>query len=282
MTHRADRVHLIANAHLDPMYMWQWEEGVAEAVSTFRSAVALCEDNRTYVFNHNEAFPYDWIRRLDPELFARIQRMVRAGRWHVMGGWFVQPDCNLPCGESFVRQMVSGLVFFERHFGVRPRTAVNLDSFGHTRGLVQILKKTGFDAYLFCRPGIGAQSVLPSDDFVWVGFDGSEVLGHRSAEHYNSGFGEAGDKLAKWLATSRPDGPSPFLWGVGNHGGGPSRKDVADLNRLIAESEAVEIRHSTPDAFFQDLGLGPFEVQTWRLDMQTRTLRQQTMDERDV
>lgn len=253
MTHRTDCVHLIANSHLDPMYMWQWEEGIAEAVSTFRSAVALCEDNRTYVFNHNEALLYDWIRRLDPDLFARIQRMVQAGRWHIMGGWFVQPDCNLPCGESFVRQMVSGLSFFEKHFGVRPHTAVNLDSFGHTRGLVQILQKTGFSAYLFCRPGVGARCVLPSDDFVWVGFDGSEVLGHRSAEHYNSEFGEAGDKLAKWLTTSRPSGPSLFLWGVGNHGGGPSRKDVANLNRLIAEHGEGEIRHSTPDAFFQDL-----------------------------
>lgn len=245
------RIHLIANSHIDPMYMWQWDEGVAEALSTFRSAVELCEEHAEFVFNHNEAYLYDWIRRLDPSLFARIQRMVAAGRWHIMGGWFVQPDCNLPCGESFVRQILAGRTFFERHFGVRPRASMNFDSFGHTRGLVQILRKTGFDGYLFCRPTRGTSCPLPGDDFVWVGFDGSEVLGHRSNEHYNSEFGEAGRKLSGWLSESRPTGPGLFLWGVGNHGGGPSRKDVVDLRVLIADDG--NIRHSTPDAFFDDL-----------------------------
>lgn len=250
-TQKPSAVHLIANSHIDPMYMWQWEEGVAEALSTFRSAVELCETHGEFVFNHNEAYLYDWIRQLDPGLFARIQRMVAAGRWHPMGGWYVQPDCNLPSGESFVRQILAGLTFFERHFGLRPRTAMNLDSFGHTRGLAQILRKTGFSGYLFCRPTFGTSCPLPGDDFVWVGFDGSEVLGHRSNEHYNSGFGEAGQKLSEWLARSRPEGPALFLWGVGNHGGGPSRKDLSDLRELL--SADATLRHSTPDAFFRDL-----------------------------
>ena len=75
------------------------------------------------------------------------------GSWHIMGGWYLQPDCNMPSGESFVRQILLGQRYFREKFGVEPTTAVNLDPFGHTRGLVQILAKSGYDSYLFCRPG---------------------------------------------------------------------------------------------------------------------------------
>ncbi len=141
-------VHLICNAHLDPVWLWEWEEGAAEAISTFRVAADLCEEFDTFIFNHNEALVYEWVEEYEPALFERIRHLVKAGRWHVMGGWHVQPDCNMPSGESFVRQALLGRRYFSEKFGVEPRTAVNLDPFGHTRGLVQILAKSGYAAYL--------------------------------------------------------------------------------------------------------------------------------------
>ena len=102
------RLHLVCNAHLDPVWLWEWEEGAAEAISTFRTAADLCEEFPGFIFNHNEALLYRWVEEYDPQLFARLQKLVRQGKWRIMGGWHLQPDCNLPSGESFVRQALSG------------------------------------------------------------------------------------------------------------------------------------------------------------------------------
>ncbi len=246
------KVHLVANAHLDPVWLWEWQEGAGEALSTFRQAAEFCEKREGFVFCHNEAILYRWVEEHEPALFARIRRLVRAGKWHIMGGWHVQPDCNMPSGESLVRQVLLGRRYFASRFGVEPRTAVNLDPFGHTRGLVQILAKSGYTAYLCCRPG-NAQCPLPRDEFVWVGYDGSEVLATRASAHYCSVGGRERERLEKWLAGYPGDGPVIHLWGIGNHGGGPSRKDLDDLAAMGRERRDVELVHSTPDAYFSEL-----------------------------
>ena len=138
-------VHLVCNAHIDPVWLWEWEEGAATAISTFRVAADLCEKFDDFVFNHNEAILYQWVEEYEPALFKRIQDLVARGKWHIMGGWYLQPDCNLPSGESFVRQIILGRNYFEDKFNVRPSTAINFDPFGHSRGLVQIMAKAGYD-----------------------------------------------------------------------------------------------------------------------------------------
>jgi len=245
------RVHLICNAHLDPVWLWEWEEGVAATISTFRTAADLCEEFDEFVFNHNEVILYRWVEEYEPALFERIQRLVKAGKWHIMGGWYLQPDCNMPSGESFVRQILLGKAYFAEKFGVEPTTAVNFDPFGHTRGLAQILAKSGYHSYLFCRPGQG-DCQLPSDQFIWVGFDGSEVMGCRNPS-YNSPLGKAVEKVRAQLANPGSHWAGIVLWGVGNHGGGPSRKDLADLRALIDETTEANVMHSTPEAYFADL-----------------------------
>ncbi len=245
-------VHLIANAHLDPVWLWEWEEGAGEALSTFRLAAELCERHPDFVFCHNETILYEWVEEYEPALFAKIQRLVRQKRWHIMGGWYLQPDCNMPSGESFVRQILLGKRYIKTKFGVEPRTAVNLDPFGHTRGLVQILAKSGYTAYLCCRPG-QAELPLLSDAFIWIGYDGSEILVNRASAHYNSAKGKARARLEEWIAANPQKDLGIHLWGVGNHGGGPSEKDLAALAALIRSRKDRRILHSTPDAYFRDL-----------------------------
>jgi alpha-mannosidase len=245
-------VHLICNAHLDPVWLWEWPEGAAEALSTFRTAAGLCREFPGFVFNHNEALLYRWVEEFEPGLFAELQELVKENTWHIMGGWQLQPDCNLPSGESLVRQVMLGRRYFYERFGVEPRTAVNLDSFGHSRGLVQILAKTGFESYLFCRPGPPDLS-LPGEEFIWVGFDGSEILASRASAHYNSRRGEARKKLEAWVRSHPDKDVSALLWGIGNHGGGPSRQDLEGLDRFMKENGEVTAVHSTPDDYFADL-----------------------------
>jgi alpha-mannosidase len=242
-------VHLVCQAHLDPIWLWEWEEGAAEAISTFRTAADLCEEFDGFVFNHNEVILYEWVEEYEPALFSRIQRLVREGKWHIMGGWFLQPDCNMPSGESFVRQILAGRRYFGEKFGVRPTTAINFDPFGHTRGLVQIMAKGGYDSYVFCRPG-DPDPPYPGHEFVWVGYDGSEIMASRPLSWYNSPLGKAANKVRAHVEAHADKPCTILLWGVGNHGGGPSRSDLRQLKDLFAETESADLRHSTPEDYF--------------------------------
>ena len=245
------RVHLIANAHLDPVWLWRWEEGCTEALSTFRTAADLLETYEEFKFNHNEAILYEWVKDNDKELFERIKELVKKGRWEIIGGWYLQPDCNMPAGESMVRNIMLGRQFFKDNFDACPTTAVNFDSFGHSKGLVQIMRLAGYDTYLVFRPDQKNYD-FPDADFIWEGLGGYEITVHRSDEGYNSIWGQAADELSTFLEKRTQEEVTLFLWGVGDHGGGPTREDLNDFRELIEKHE-YEIIHSTPHAYFADL-----------------------------
>ncbi len=135
---------------------------------------------------------------------------------------------------------------------MRPRVAVNVDSFGHSRGLVQLLVKAGYTGYLFCRPDVQHLS-LPTDDFVWTGYDGSTVLAHRASAHYNSELGRARAKAERWLDAHADDQDGLLLWGVGNHGGGPSREDLRALASLARDTGDRLIVHGRPEDYVDAL-----------------------------
>lgn len=246
------KLHLVCNAHLDPVWLWEWEEGAAEAVSTFRIAADFCERYDGFVFNHNEVILYQWVEEYEPKLFRRIQRLVAKGKWHIMGGWYLQPDCNMPSGESFIRQISAGRRYFMEKFGARPTTAINFDPFGHNRGLVQILAKAGFDSYIVCRPG-QEFCELPEDEFLWEGFAGSEVIVHRGFDNYLTLRGHAVEKIEKYVQAYADRDTGLLLWGIGNHGGGPSRVDLEAIGRWAEEHPGIEVTHSTPERYFQEL-----------------------------
>lgn len=245
-------LHLICNAHIDPVWMWEVEEGVAETLSTFRVAADFCENYDGFIFCHNEAMLYEWVEQSDSALFTRIQKLVKAGKWHIMGGWYIQPDCNIPSGESFVRQILAGKYYFLDKFGVEPRTAINFDAFGHSRGLVDILKKAGYDSYIFCRPEPDMLD-LPGEQFNWVGFDGSKIACSRAYNSYESHRGEADEKIKGWMEKNRGAKVGMVLWGIGNHGGGPSKIDMEKISALAEREKDFNIIHSTPENYFDEL-----------------------------
>ena len=241
---------LVCNAHLDPVWLWPWEEGLTEAISTFRVAADFCEEYPDFVFVHNEALLYEWVERNDPELFARIRKLVAAGKWCVSGGAYLQPDLVGPGGEALIRQYLIGLGYFRSRFGVRPLTAYNFDTFGHPQGLIQILAGCGFRNYVFCRPS-AAQKTLPVGSFRWRHRSGAEIVGRRSDDHYiTQGELRRSMRDGNWPERYREEGDFMFLWGLGNHGGGPSREEYAQLPGMRADFPEVEFIESSPDAFF--------------------------------
>ena len=251
-------LHMICNAHLDPVWLWQKPEGIAEAISTFRVAADFCEEFDGFIFNHNESVLYEWVEENEPELFERIQKLVKEGKWRIMGGWYLQPDCVMPCGESFIRQIETGTKYFKEKFGVKPLTAINFDPFGHTRGLVQILKKCGYQSYVFMRPS----SERYDHDFIWKGFDGSKIIAHRMNWGYNSGKGKIGEKLNRVLENEYGDGINMMFWGIGNHGGGPSREDLLTIADFIKNNPGKGLQHSWCEKYFDRIdksNLGSFD-----------------------
>ena len=240
------KIHLVCNAHLDPIWQWEWEEGAASALSTFKSASDLC-DEFDYIFCHNEVTLYKYIEEYAPELFEDIKRHIKEGKWKIIGGWYLQPDCNMPCGESFIRQIQFGKNYFRKKFGVQSKTAYNVDAFGHSAGLVQIMKKCGQENCVIVRKG---DDPVPDTHLIWEGLDGSRIK-LAALRGYNSGLGKAVEKINRLTDEAEHD-VECIMWGVGNHGGGPSRKDLSDIKELIENSE-IEIRHSTVDDFFADI-----------------------------
>lgn len=244
------KIHLICNAHLDPSWLWDMDEGAAEALSTFRTAADFCDDYDAFVFNHNEMLLYSWIEEFDPKLFERIKKHAAAGKWHIMGGWFLQPDCNMPSGESIVRQILLGRKYFKEKFGKKPTTAVNFDPFGHSRGLVQIMQLSGYDSYIVCRPEPKYMD-LPGPDLIWKGYNNSEIICHR-AGMYNSPRGKAREKIEEQISKGSSESEL-ILWGIGDHGGGPSRIDYRGISDLIDDNSNIEIVHSTPEEYFAEI-----------------------------
>ena len=247
-------VHLICNAHLDPVWQWRWEEGCAEALSTFGSAVDLLSEHKELVFNHNEAILYRWVQRYDPALFRQIQKLVKAGKWCISGGWYLQPDANIPGTESLIRHILVGRRFFLKHFGVEPRVAYNFDSFGHCGGLPQILRRAGYQMYIHMRPQ--AQDLkLPSDLYRWRGIDGTEILTHRiEVGFYHSEYDNIGGKLQEGIELAlRLNRDVAVFWGIGNHGGGATREALAEIDAIVHRETKVRIIHSTTEKLYDAL-----------------------------
>jgi len=244
-------VHLICNAHLDPVWQWRWDEGASEALATFRNAVEILDEHPSLIFCHNEAVLYEWAERLDPALFADIRRLVAAGRWAISGGWYIQPDVNLPGTESLIRTIAEGRRYFGDRFGAAPRVAYNFDSFGHGGGLPQVLRQAGYEMYIHMRPQ-AEELALPADLYRWRGVDGTTIPAYRIAVGlYHTEHDNIDARLREGVALALKLGRDvPVFWGLGNHGGGATRRDLAAIEAFAAGESRVRIVHSTPDAFY--------------------------------
>ena len=110
-------LHMVGNAHIDPVWLWQWPEGCAEVLATFRSALDRLREYDNFVFVSGSAVFYAWVEQINPAMFEEIRQRVAEGRWQLVGGWWLQPDCNIPGGESFVRHGLYGQRYFQQKFG---------------------------------------------------------------------------------------------------------------------------------------------------------------------
>ncbi|HET9614002.1 MAG TPA: glycoside hydrolase family 38 C-terminal domain-containing protein, partial [Candidatus Limnocylindrales bacterium] len=261
-------LHLIGNSHIDPVWLWQWPEGYQEIRATFRSALDRMNEYPEFIFTCDSVAYYEWIAEIDPAMFEEIRARVAEGRWELVGGWWVEPDCNLPSGESFVRQALIGQRFFLEQFGKIATVGYNVDPFGHNAMLPQLLLRSGMDSYVFMRPG-PHELGLPAPIFWWESADGSRVLAYRLPHEYCAPREDLGNHLDKSIA-QLPERWAEMMafYGVGNHGGGPTRENLDSIRRLDGAGAMPALRHSTPTAFFAAMRASETRFPVWRDDLQ--------------
>ncbi|MBR4286561.1 MAG: alpha-mannosidase [Clostridia bacterium] len=263
-------IKLIGNAHLDPIWLWRWQEGCAEVLQTFRSALDRLKEYNDFVFTCSSAAYYKWVEEIDPQMFEEIRTMVKKGRWVPMGGWWVQPDCNMPSGESFARQALYSQLYYNEKFGITCKTGYNVDSFGHNAMLPQLLRKGGMDFYVFQRPGKHENSEIPENLFWWDSADGSRVLTYHIPDGYGTNGIEAlNRRIDDTEERAEKAGHGLMLfYGVGNHGGGPTRGDIEYLRENLEREGYNDLEFDSPDGYFEDILNELIDLPSWNDELQ--------------
>jgi len=246
-------LHMIGNSHLDPVWLWQWQEGFQETKATFRSVLDRMKETEEFMFTSSSAAMYEWIENNDAEMFDEIKERIKEGRWEIVGGWWIQPDCNIPSGESFARQGLYGQRYFKEKFGVMAKTAYNVDSFGHSGSLPQIIKKSGMDYYVMMRP-MSHEKGLPSCLFQWESDDGSRILTFRILYEYLS-WGKELDYHIERCGEEINSNLTEIMcfYGVGNHGGGPTKENIESIKQNAESRTKYDVIFSTPNQYFESV-----------------------------
>jgi len=247
------QIYILGNSHIDVAWLWAIAETKNAMQRTFRSALNLQERYPELIFNQSTAVSYQWMETEYPELFTRIQTAVVAGKWELIGGMWVEPDGNLPSGESLIRQILYGQEYFREKFDREIKIAWLPDTFGFHWQMPQILLKSGFEAFVTQKLLWNDTNKFLHQIFWWEGVDGSRIFTYFSNE---IGQGLEPVAIAKYLATQEEKhniSETAWLYGVGDHGGGPTA-DMLDMGREWANSPMFfEMQPSTLENFLLNL-----------------------------
>ncbi len=269
----------VGNSHIDMAWLWPWTETVEVVRNTFGTALQLMREYPDFKFTASAAQAYEWIEEKYPAMFQEIQQRVKEGRWEVIGGMWVEPDLNMPDGESLVRQILYGKRYFQQKFGKDINIGWNPDSFGYNWQLPQIYKRSGID-YFVTQKLLWASEFtkFPYRLFWWQAPDGSRLLTYFPSDYANAIDPQKmardasiyGPMMWKYNGgtNSAPAGglDTMYLYGVGDHGGGPTRVDL-DTALRWQKGDLVypQINFSTAAQYFADLEKNKSELKipTW-------------------
>ena len=248
------KVALVGHAHLDTAWLWPIEETRRKARRTFATAVDLLKRHPDFRFAQSFAEYYRYLEDDDPALMDQVRPLVADGRWAPAGGLWVEPDINMPCGESLVRQALYGQLYFQRAFGARHTAAWLPDTFGFSPALPQILASAGLTSLFTIKLGWSETNRFPHTRFWWEGIDGSRVLVQQfnTPEDTYNGLADPASLLRAWRTHSDKALASEVLQpiGYGDGGGGPTAEMIA-AQETMADFPLVPVtRFATPEAYF--------------------------------
>jgi len=248
------KIALTGHAHIDLAWLWPYDETRRKLRRTFHTALGLLARSPDFIFNQSTAHYYAQVEQDDPALFAAIRERVAEGRWEPIGGMWVEPDTNMPTGESLARQLLYGQRYFERTFGMRSRVCWLPDCFGFSPALPQLLAQAGIDSFFTIKVTWSETNKFPHDLFWWEGLDGSAVLAHtfdNPLAGYN-GFVRPDGTAPTWARFRQKDRHDESLLAVGHgDGGGGVTPDMVAREVQLRDFPALpRARWSRVDEFF--------------------------------
>ena len=244
-------IHMIGSAHIDPVWYWSRQAGMIEVLSTCRTALEMLQNYDEFIFSLGDVWVYEILEKYCPQDLEIINKYIANSRWHIPGGWYVQPDCNLISESSFKKHIELGKSFFRRTFSVEVNVGFNVDSFGHSASIPDILVEAGYDSYVMMRP-MQHEMALPEPLFIWEGNGGGEVMTWRIPRSYNAESPEVlKQNILSALEVAKIDVPHVMcFYGIGNHGGGPTRELIEWILENQEFSKNIKLKFSSPRQFF--------------------------------
>jgi len=232
----AHQVSAVGHGHIDCAWLWPLRETVRKCARTFSTAVHLLDAYPQYTFACSQAQQHAWISERYPELFARMREHAAKGRFEPVGSMWVEPDCNLPSGESLVRQFLYGKRFFRDAYGVDTTECWLPDAFGYPGSLPQIMAQAGVTAFISQKLSWNETNRYPHHTFWWEGIDGTRVLAHfPPADTYNGDFSAAQLRYsARNFADHAASAASLYPFGYGDGGGGPTEEMLLRAERMAS------------------------------------------------
>jgi alpha-mannosidase len=262
-------VHLIGQSHLDVAWLWHLNETRKKCGRTFSSALRLMEEFPEFKFAQSQAVLYELTRDNYPAVYKQIKQRVAEGRWEVVGSTFVEPDCNIPNGESLIRQILYGKRFFKSEFGVDTNILWLPDSFGFGWSLPQILRKSGIEYFFTTKLAWNDANKFPHNTFWWQGIDGTRILAHQPPVGLE-GSVHPRDILKSWEEfVQKEQGCTHVLqtFGYGDGGGGPSQEQVESSKVLRNNSGLPRSELSTTKEFFSQATQQADSLPTWNSEL---------------
>ncbi|KAJ4488346.1 glycosyl hydrolases family 38 N-terminal domain-containing protein [Lentinula aciculospora] len=250
----------IGHCHIDTAWLWPYRVTQQKVARSWATQVDLMKRYPEHRFSCSQAQQYKWLKQLYPPLFDRVKEQVIAGKFHPVGGSWVENDSNMPSGEALVRQFVFGQKFFKENFGIRCETAWLPDSFGLTGAYPQLIRGAGMKYFFTQKLSWNNINIFPHSTFNWVGIDGTQVLCHMTPVDTYTAQASVGD-VQKGLTNHKnleSSATSLLVFGNGDGGGGPLAKMLENLRRIRATNNhsrdlpPINMGHSV-DEFFEHL-----------------------------
>jgi len=248
---KAYRIHCISHAHIDMNWMWGFQETVSVTVDTFRTVLDLMREYPDLTFAQSQASTYEIIEKYAPSMLPEIRERIREGRWEVSASTWVEPDKNMPSGESLARHILYTKQYLSKLLEI-PAESLQLDfepdTFGHNISVPEICAAGGVKYYYHCRGNAADRHA-----YVWRGRAGAELLCYREPYWYNAAIEP--EMLWDIPMQCKEQGIGCMLkvYGVGDHGGGPTRRDVERLREIASWPIMPTVLFSTYKAFFAEL-----------------------------
>ena len=265
--HSRGVMHMVGQSHIDLAWLWPAKETVRKCSRTFSTMSTLLDEYPEFTYAQSQPQTYAYVKEHYPALYERVKAHIASGRWEVVGGMWIEPDLNIPSGESLVRQLIHGMRFYEEEFGVQPRIEWLPDTFGYCASLPQLLRLADMEYFMTTKMNWNDTNPFPYDLFQWTGIDGTSVLSYLC--HGINEYTHPQELSSHWDSfkqkSAHPE--QMLLYGHGDGGGGVTREMLEYAKRSEALPGLPAAKFSNAHAFFDGIRDSGAALPEWQGDM---------------